>query len=211
MQPVLMSIQVGLPRTHADGWRTAFFKDVLAGAVWLGPTNLAGDGQGNRKVHGGRDKAVLAYAAAHYALWRAELERPDLPFGAFAENFTISGLDEGNVCIGDVYAIGEASVQVSQPRQPCSNISRRWRIDRLTQCVEQTGRSGWYLRVLAEAFVEAGMAVELLERPRPEWPVERATHAMQRRKSNPAEAAALAALPELSVAWRQTLRKVLAA
>ncbi len=211
MQPVLMSIQVGLPRTHADGWRTAFFKDVVAGAVWLGPTNLAGDGQGNRKVHGGRDKAVLAYAADHYRVWRAELERPDLPFGAFAENFTISGLDEGNVCIGDVYAIGEARVQVSQPRQPCSNISRRWRIDGLTQCVEQTGRSGWYLRVLAEAFVEAGMTVELLERPRPAWPVERATHAMQRRKSTPAEAAALAALPELSVAWRRTLQQVVAA
>jgi MOSC domain-containing protein YiiM len=211
MQPVLMSIQVGLPRTHADGWRTAFFKDVVAGGVWLGPTNLAGDGQGNRKVHGGRDKAVLAYAAAHYPLWRAELERPDLPFGAFAENFTISGLDEGNVCIGDVYAIGEARLQVSQPRQPCSNISRRWRIDGLTQCVEQTGRSGWYLRVLAEAFVEARMTVELLERPRPAWPVERATHAMQRRKSNPAEAAALAALPELSVDWRRTLQKVVAA
>jgi MOSC domain-containing protein YiiM len=211
MQPVLMSIQVGLPRTHADGWRTAFFKDVVARAVWLGPTNLAGDGQGNRKVHGGRDKAVLAYAADHYPVWRAELERPDLPFGAFAENFTISGLDENTVCIGDVYAIGEARVQVSQPRQPCSNITRRWRIDGLTQCVEKTGRSGWYLRVLAEAFVEAGMTVELLQRPRAEWTIERATHAMQRRKSNPAEAAALAALPELSVDWRRTLQKVVAA
>ena len=76
-QPHLVSIQVGLPADHTTGarpWRTAFFKWPVEGPVWLGRTNLAGDGQANRKVHGGPDKAVLAYAGAHYPLWRAELD-----------------------------------------------------------------------------------------------------------------------------------------
>jgi MOSC domain-containing protein YiiM len=207
--PRLLSIQVGLPTTHDDPvrpWRTGFFKSQVDGPVWLGRINLAGDGQGNRKVHGGPDKAVLMYAAAHYALWRAELQKPDLPHGAFAENFTVADLDEQTACLGDIYALGEARVQVSQPRQPCSNITRRWRIDGLTQQVERTGRTGWYLRVLNEGLVEAGLEVRLVERPNPDWSVARATHAMQQRWSNPAEAAALAALPTLSVAWRDTLR-----
>ena len=81
---------------------------------------------------------------------------PDLPYGAFAENLTVSELREDTVCLGDVYAIGDARLQVSQPRQPCSNITRRWDIRGLTQKVEATGRTGWYLRVLTEAFIEAG-------------------------------------------------------
>jgi len=215
MRPALLSIQVGLPTTHSKPdsrdpwdrpWRTGFYKAPVRGPVWLGRTNLAGDGQGNRKVHGGPDKAVLAYAAAHYALWRAELEMPDLPHGAFAENFTVSNLNEATVCVGDIYAVGDARVQVSQPRQPCSNITRRWRINDLTQRVEATGRTGWYLRVLSEAFVEAGEALELLERPSPDWSIVRATRAMQRRAIDAEEAAALAALPGLSIAWRDALR-----
>src|SRR6202011_3972690 len=127
----LVSIQVGLPAVHGQPgaadpldqpWRTGFFKTPLAGPVWLGRLNLVGDGQANLRVHGGADKAVLGYAASHYPLWRTELNMPDLPYGAFAENFTITLLDESRVCLGDVYVIGQARVQVSQPRQPCVNI-----------------------------------------------------------------------------------------
>ena len=119
-----MSIQVGLPAVHGEPgaddpldqpWRTGFFKAPVAGPVWLGRLNLVGDGQANRRVHGGPDKAVLAYAASHYPMWRTELNLPDLPYGAFAENFTVDGQDEAAVCLGDVYAIGTARVQVSQP------------------------------------------------------------------------------------------------
>jgi MOSC domain-containing protein YiiM len=186
-------------------WRTGFFKSPVEGPVWLGATNLFGDGQANRRVHGGPDKAVLAYAAAHYPLWRQELGLADLPYGAFAENFTVAELDEDVVCVGDVFAVGEARVQVSQPRQPCSNIAHRWRIADLTERVEATGRSGWYLRVLMEGVVETGQPVELLERPSPNWTVSRATRTMHQRHTAPDEAAALAALPWLSEAWRSTL------
>ena len=207
----LLSIQVGLPRHLGIAgapdpmdrpWTTSFFKEPVEGPVWLGRTNLAGDGQADRKNHGGPDKAVLAYSADHYPLWRAELNRPDLPHGAFAENFTIAGLTEENVCIGDVYAIGGAQVQVSQPRQPCWKIARRWRIKDLTAQVRETGRTGWYLRVLVEGYVEAGQPVELLERTFPQWTVARASQVMNHRHEDPAAAAELAACPSLAAVWR---------
>jgi MOSC domain-containing protein YiiM len=210
----LVSIQVGLPKVHGQAsaadpldqpWRTGFFKTPVAGPVRLKRTNLVGDGQANLRVHGGPDKAVLGYAASHYPLWRSELGIPDLPYGAFAENFTIAGLDEAQVCLGDVYAIGSARVQVSQPRQPCSSITHRWRVPGLTEQVAATGRHGWYMRVLDEGEVEAGEPVTLLERPTPDWTVARASQAMQRRQIDRAEAAALLEVPALSDAWRKTL------
>jgi MOSC domain-containing protein YiiM len=212
--PRLVSIQAGLPEVHGEPdavdpldqpWRTGFFKAPVAGPVRLGRTNLAGDGQANLRVHGGEDKAVLAYAASHYPLWRAELGLPDLPYGAFAENFTIAGQDEGQVCVGDIYSIGSARVQVSQPRQPCSNITHRWRVKGLTERVAATGRHGWYMRVLDEGEVVAGEPVVLLERPSPDWSVARATYAMQHRTVDRAEAAALLEVCALSDAWRKTL------
>lgn len=175
----LVSIQVGLPTTHGDTgpapdrpWRTGFYKSPVAGPVWLGRTNLVGDGQSNLRVHGGPDKAVLAYAASHYPLWRAELDLPELPYGAFAENFTVTALDETTVCVGDVYDIGGARVQVSTPRRPCANITRRWKLPGLTEQVGATGRTGWYLRVLQEGEVCAGDPVVLLERPSAELTID---------------------------------------
>src|ERR1051326_8591087 len=122
----LVSLQVGRPSVHGEPgatrerdrpWRTGYYKQPISGPVWLGLTNLVGDGQANLKVHGGPDKDVLGYAAGHYAAWRSELNLPDLPYGAFAENFTITGLDEQCVCLGDVFDVGDARVEVSQPRQ----------------------------------------------------------------------------------------------
>jgi MOSC domain-containing protein YiiM len=212
----VVGIQVGLPTIHGEPgatdpleqpWRTSFYKQPVAGPVWLGPTNLVGDGQANLRVHGGPDKAVLAYAASHYPAWRAELAIP-VPYGGFGENFTVSFLDETNVCLGDVYAIADARVEVSQPRQPCSNISRRWKLPGLTQRVEVTGRHGWYMRVLVEGEVVAGEPIVLLQRPFPEWTVARASKAMRERATDRAEAAALRELPTLSEAWRQTLSRL---
>jgi MOSC domain-containing protein YiiM len=186
-------------------WRTGFFKTPIDGPVWLGRTNLVGDGQANLRVHGGPDKAVLGYAARHYPDWRAELNMPELPYGAFAENFTISLLDESNVCLGDVYVIGGARVEVSQPRQPCNNITHRWRLPGLKERVEATGRHGWYMRVLAEGEVVTGEPVVLVERPTPDWTIARAFQAMRGRGTDRAEAARLRDVPSLSAAWRKTL------
>ena len=90
---------------------------------------------------------------------------PEMPFGAFGENLTITGLSEQSVCIGDIFRIGRCTFEVSQPRQPCWKLARRWRMHELMRLVVRNGRSGWYLRVLEEGWIEARMPVALIERP----------------------------------------------
>src|SRR5262249_2979764 len=94
-------------------WTTGYFKEPVAGPVQLTWTGLAGDGQADLVNHGGPDMAVLVYAAAHYPAWREELKQPQMPYGGFGENFTVTGLTEADVYIGDVCAVGAAKVQVS--------------------------------------------------------------------------------------------------
>jgi MOSC domain-containing protein YiiM len=211
----LVSIQVGLPRTISptgDGqpwdqeWETAFWKDPVDGPVMLRSLNVDGDGQADVNGHGGPDQAALCYAADHYPLWRGELGMPEMPHGGFGENFTISGQDERGVCIGDVYEIGHAVVQVSKPRGPCKKISWRWRRADLLERVVANGRHGWYVRVLREGFVEAGQPVQLESRPHPDWTVRAAADVIRFRSRRPELAAQLAACEALAVEDRLRLR-----
>lgn len=210
---VLDALCVGQPHSygtpdaadaHDKPWTTGFFKRPVDHAIYLGKTNLVGDGQADLKNHGGPDKAVLAYGVENYALWKNDLNIQFTP-GAFGENFTIAGLNEQTVCLGDIYAVGKARVEVSQPRQPCWKLARRWRMNELVGMVINNGRSGWYLRVLEEGPVQPGMAVELLERSEPHWPVARAHEVMHHRKNDRALAAALAAVAPLADAWKHQL------
>ncbi len=215
--PILVSIQVGMPRSFgtegaADPmdrpWTTGFYKEPVPGPVALRTTNLDGDAQADLVHHGGPEKAVLAYSAEHYAAWRKTMNVSSLPFGAFGENFTIAEITEADVCIGDTWHIGDwAVVQVSQPRQPCWKLARRWRIKTLALDVQQTGRTGWYFRVLHEGPVSAGMPLVLADRPYPEWTVRRANEVMHSLKSDIAAARELAAVPLLSASWRTTLTR----
>jgi MOSC domain-containing protein YiiM len=192
---------------HDRLWTTAFFKSAIAGPVFVGRTNVAGDAQADLENHGGLDKAVLAYSADHYDRWQQELARGDLCFGGFGENLTIAGLDEAQVCIGDVWSLGQTLFQVSQPRQPCWKLARRWRIKDLAAQVNANGRSGWYLRVLREGIIDVGQQLMLVERLNPTWTVARANEVMHHRQAEAALAGELAALPELSAAWQGALRK----
>ena len=212
----LISIQVGLPRVlgRPDAvdpmdkvWTTGFFKEPMAGPVWLGRTNLAGDGQADLRNHGGPEKAVNVYPAEHYPYWETELGIARLPRGAFGENFTTAGLLESVVCIGDVFEIGEGLVQVSQPREPCWKLARRWRVKDLALRVQQTGRTGWYFRVLREGTVEAGERVVLVDRLYPEWTVAAANDVMHHHKADVAAARVLAECPALATSWRETLAR----
>jgi MOSC domain-containing protein YiiM len=212
--PQIVSIQIGQPTNYLDtraadgrerGWTTAFFKLPIAGRVFAGRTNLAGDAQADLEHHGGPDKAVLAYSADHYPYWREQLGIRDLPFGAFGENLSIAGLDETAACIGDRWQAGSVVFEVSQPRQPCWKMSRRWQIEDLAHQVLANGKSGWYLRVLAEGYIESGMELELVSRPHPEWTVARASRVMHHEKGDLAAAAELGALSELAVSWKTVL------
>lgn len=212
----LLSIQVGLPRTVGQAnaidpmdreWTTGFFKESVSSPLWLGKTNLAGDGQADRQYHGGPDKAVNLYPIEHYPYWIGELKRAELGNGAFGENFTTSGLLESTACIGDILAIGQALVQISQPRQPCWKLARRWRIKDLARRVQHSGRTGWYFRVLQEGEVAAGLPFTLVDRPYPEWTVATANDIMHRRTTDRDQAGKLANCPALSSSWRATLAR----
>jgi MOSC domain-containing protein YiiM len=204
----IVSLQVGMPRTERTEtgrlWESAIVKSPVAERVALGEVNLAGDEQADRRHHGGPDKAVCCYSAEHYPDWRALLFLDLLP-GAFGENFTTEGLTEERVCIGDTFTAGSALVQISQPRQPCANISRRWGRPDLPRRMEQNGRTGFYLRVLQTGEVSAGDALTLVERPHPGWTLLRANAAIYAADADPAERAALGALGALSAEWKRML------
>jgi MOSC domain-containing protein YiiM len=215
-QAYLQSIQVGRPETygsesatesHDKLWTSGFFKKNVEGPVWVGKTNLIGDGQADLKNHGGIDKAVLAYSADHYPHWRKKLEIPDFPHGAFGENLTISGYSEQSMYIGDIFAIGQVVFEVSQPRQPCWKLARRWRMNELVPMVIQTGWTGWYLRVLQEGYIEKAMRVILLDRLNPDWPVARANQILHHHRKDLQQTLQLAAVPKLADAWVRELRE----
>ncbi len=186
-------------------WTTGFYKEPVSGPVRLGQANLVGDGQADLKHHGGPDKAVNVYPVEHYGYWSGQLGIDGLVHGGFGENFTIEGLLESDVCIGDKFEVGEALVQVSQPRQPCWKLARRWRVKDLAVQVQDSGRTGWYLRVLREGVVEAGNHFVLAERGNVDWSVAAANAVMHVEKSDCGAARDLAACAGLSDSWRETL------
>jgi MOSC domain-containing protein YiiM len=213
----VVALHVGKPESLGfDGaaawfdqpWTTAIFKRRVDAPTAVRREGLVGDRQADRENHGGPDKAICVYPAAHYALWRDDLREAlngeAFDAGAFGENVTVQGLTESGVCIGDVYGIGrDVVVQVSQPRQPCWKLARKWRIKDLTARAIEMGRTGWYFRVLGEGTLQIGDALTLRERPHPEWTINAANRVMHFREGN---TRALADLDELSQSWKHTLR-----
>jgi len=189
------------------GSRSAIAKIALAGAVDAGPEGLAGDEQGDRRIHGGPDKAVHCYAWAHYAHWREVL--PGTPWldgpGAFGENFSVDGMDEADVCIGDRWQVGGVLFEVSQGRQPCWKLNDRFGVPDMAARVQRTLRAGWYLRVLEPGRVQAGDAIVRIAQPHPDWPLARLLRAIRDRDCEPALLQQILALP-LTDAWRRLFR-----
>ncbi len=184
---------------------TGFYKWPVSGPVRVGRLNLEGDGQADLRHHGGVDKAILAYSADHYAAWRTDIEgwRPEP--GAFGENLSIAGQTEQDVCIGDVWRLGDCLLEVSQPRQPCWKIGRRWNIKTLPKQVLQTGRTGWYLRVAREGVIAAGLPMQLEQRPHADWSIARAHRTMFAKLGDADARLELAGLKELAGSWKLEL------
>ncbi len=227
----VLSIQVGIPQAlhtpdpnaqahdkKTDGsdpsWVSAIFKSAVEEPRFLHKTNLDGDAQADLKNHGGPDKALCVYAYEHYAHWQQQFSLPELPLGAFGENFTTLGLHERTLCIGDILVVGEfvdgaqeVRVQVSQPRQPCWKLARRWQIGDLAEQVQNTGYTGWYFRVLQEGLVQPGDALHLLERPYPHLTLSEANRIMHHNKEDWQTIAEFMQCPLLSASWRNSLRR----
>lgn len=208
----LLSIQVGKPVTYPPQnedqkpWRSAIGKTPVLGPLWLGELCLAGDAQADLRVHGGPFRAVNVYPVEHYDAWRAIPGLAGMTNGAFGENFTTRGLLEDSVCIGDIYQVGEAQVEITQPRGPCFKLERRWRMAGLAQLAEDTTRIGWYFRARQTGTVQAGQDLTLLERPYPQWTIARVWELREHSRDINA-LRALAACTALSDGWGDMLRK----
>ncbi len=212
MAAVLASLQVGRPRLlpyRDQDVLTAIFKVAVSGPLRLGPLGLEGDQQADLRNHGGPDKAVCVYGLERYDYWSQRLGRT---FAAadFGENFTTRGLLEDEVCIGDIYRVGTALVQVSQPRGPCYKLAARHGLRELPAWLEETGFTGFYLRCLQEGLVQSGEAITLVERPGHGVTVAEANRVMFRDRHDRAGLERVLAVPELSEAWRHSLSKRLA-
>ncbi len=197
----------GIGRIEPEGKPTGIFKRLAAGPLHLGREGLAGDAQADRRVHGGPDKAVHYYAPENYARLATAFPEAAGQFvpGSIGENLSSRGWTEQNVCIGDIFRLGAAVVQVSAPRSPCWKIDRRYGVDRLSNFIADEGVTGWYYRVLSEGEVALGDPFELVERPAPEVPVARLWRAKLALRPDDAELAALLATPGLADGWRKTL------
>src|SRR3954464_11346711 len=135
---------------------TGVFKEPVSGPRHVGRLNVEGDGQGDLAGHGGEQRAVFVYQLDSYRYWQRELGRSDFVHGQFGENFTVEGLGDDEVCIGDRYRIGTAVFEVTQPRATCSRVGTRMNDPRIPALLVSHHRPGFYLRVLEEGDVEAG-------------------------------------------------------
>jgi ferredoxin-NADP reductase/MOSC domain-containing protein YiiM/ferredoxin len=155
----LVSVNVGMPREVAWQGRTVFtgiWKEAVVGSRHVRRLNIDGDGQGDRAGHGGEQRAVYVYQLGSYGYWREHLQRDDFVPGQFGENFTVDGLDDDEVCIGDQYRIGTALFEVTQPRVTCYRVGIRTSEPRMAALLTGHGRPGFYLRVREEGDVQAG-------------------------------------------------------
>ena len=161
----VVAVSVGAPAA-LEGALSAFVKAPVAGAVEIGRLGLFGDTQVNRRVHGGPDKAVYVYPAEHYAIWRERLPQFAAYFapGGLAENLTVAGLDEAQVLVDDVFAVGGAELQATMPRIPCGTIARRFGSPEVGRLMRDANLRGFYCRVLRPGPVAAGDAIRLLRR-----------------------------------------------
>src|SRR3982751_4002189 len=155
----LLSVNVGLPRDISWQGRivhTAIWKDPLRGPCRVRRLNVDGDGQGDPAGHGGEQRAVFVYQIESYRFWQGQLGRGDFDYGQFGENFTVEGLADENVCIGDRYRIGHALFEVTQPRVTCYRVGIRMNEPRMAALLVTHDRPGFYFRVIEEGEVEAG-------------------------------------------------------
>jgi MOSC domain-containing protein YiiM len=209
----LVSLNTGLPREVV--WRginvmTGIFKQPVEGRVALRKLNLDGDRQADLTVHGGEFKAVYCYPRAHYDYWKRELPGQKLPMGAFGENFTVHGLLEDSVHLGDQFSVGSAEVVVTQPRLPCYKLGVRFQSDDMVKQFLASGRTGFYFAVTREGEVAAGDEIKAIARDPNAVPVSEITRLYIAKRYGDADVTSIrralqvAALPE---SWKGHLRE----
>jgi MOSC domain-containing protein YiiM len=209
----VVELRVGRPRPFGpQGQVSAIDKAPVPTPLHAGPEGLEGDEQGDRRHHGGPDKAVHAYAIQNYPLWIREHPECAAAFrpGGFGENLVVDGVVEADICLGDVWRLGGCDLEVSQARQPCWKLNLRFGLPGMARRVQESGRTGWYFRVATPGEIRAGDTARLLARPHPEWSLERVGRLLYRDTLDRDALAAFAALPRLPERWRRLAENRLA-
>ena len=209
----LLSVNVSVPKTVSIKGRTyptSIYKRAVHDRVWLARLNLKGDEQADLKNHGGPYQAVYCYPHENYTYWREQLGRDDFEYGQFGENLTLEGLSENEVCIGDSYRIGEALIQVTQPRVPCYKLANKLGIPGFDKTFLHANRSGFYARVLEEGEVGAGDAIAQVDADSVGMTVAQVNAALYLDKGDRAAVERALQIEALSPGWRRSFEKLLA-
>ena len=207
---IVVSLNTGLPRKETFSGKeifTGICKQPATSPLHLGKLGFEHDGVGDLKHHGGIDKAVCVYSLDHYPFWEETLGMK-LPVAAFGENLTVSDADEDDICIGDIFRLGTALVQVSQPRQPCRTLAARYGRDDLIKLVVDSGRTGFYFKVLEEGNVEKGSELILEERDTHAVTVSFANRTYHHDRKNCDAVEKVLAVPALSASWRKSFQEL---
>ena len=208
----LLSVNVGLPRDIA--WRgrtvhTAIWKEPVQSRRMVRRLNIDGDGQGDLAGHGGEHRAVFVYQIDSYRYWQNQLRRSDFVYGQFGENFTVDGLPDDAVCIGDRYRMGGALLEVTQPRVTCYRVGIRMNEPQMAALLVSHGRPGFYFRVLDEGEVGAGDEIVKVKAG-PEQVTVAEINALLYLPGHPASGLERALrIPALSAGWRTSLEALL--
>ncbi|MEU6419253.1 MOSC and FAD-binding oxidoreductase domain-containing protein [Streptomyces spiralis] len=210
----LLSVNVGMPKDVS--WqgrtvRTGAWKAPVQGPRMVRRLNVDGDGQGDLAGHGGEIRAVLVYQLQSYQYWQKELGRDDLTFGIFGENFTVDGLPDDEVCIGDRYRIGEAEFEVTQPRVTCYRVGMRLGEPAMASLLVAHHRPGFYLRVITEGRVQAGDEITLTRKGPEQLTVADTDALLYLPDRDPAKLRRALDIPALSPGWQQSFRDLAAA
>jgi MOSC domain-containing protein YiiM len=208
----LLSVQTGRAAPLGpDDVPSAFVKTARQGQVAVTRLGLEGDEQADLAVHGGPEKAVYAYAAAHYPQWASEFPQLAAQFGggAMGENLTVAGLEESGICVGDVHQAGSALLQVCQPRQPCFKFALRHNNKYLPKAMVRNGFSGWYYRVLRVGQLQTGDILTLKDRPNPDFAFTRLVEIIYRGKATTEEIHRMAELEGLASQWRSRAKEMI--
>jgi ferredoxin-NADP reductase/MOSC domain-containing protein YiiM len=210
----LLSVNVGLPRDIA--WQgktihTGIWKTPVAGPRMVRRLNIDGDGQGDLAGHGGERRAVFVYQIDSYHYWQKQLGRDDFVFGQFGENFTVGGLSDADVCIGDRYRIGGALFEVTQPRVTCYRVGIRMNEPEMAALLVKHGRPGFYFRVLDEGQVEAGDEITRVAAGPERMSVSEINSLLYMPGHPRAQLERALRIPALSVGWRGSFEALLTA
>jgi MOSC domain-containing protein YiiM len=202
----ILSIQIGLPKEvqyHGKAVSTGIFKEQVSGPVFLRTLNLDGDGQADLTVHGGADKALYAYGYDTYPYWKALRPQDSFPFGAFGENLCIDTLPENSMYIGDTYELGDALIQVAQPRFPCQKLGIKFNDMTILKQFMKYGRPGIYFRVLKEGAIAVRDELKLIDREKTLLSVAEIFELYQQDSVDPARIQEILQVKALPAQWRR--------